>query len=277
MHPTIAAHAVLAAQIVGLDVAGLDIVVEDISQPLESQGGVVVEVNAGPGLLMHLRPTEGNSAAGGRGHRRQPLSRRAEWADPDRLRHRNKRQDHGDAAGVANAAGDGPRRGKASHRRNRRRRQDDRSGDCAGPAARKVLLNPHVEAGVFEAARGGILREGLGFDRCDVAVVTNIGEGDHLGRSYIDTLEQMLIVKRSAVDVIFPTGTVVLKADDPLVAEMAAVMRRQPHAISPATAHSGDRRPPAAGKRARICPPTGRSSWRKERSRRRWLPWTKFP
>jgi cyanophycin synthetase len=98
------------------------------------------------------------------------------------------------------------------------------TGDCSGPrSARKVLLNPLVEVAVFESARGGILREGLGFDKCDVAVVTNIDEADHLGLSYIDSAEQMYTVKRCGVDVVLPTGMAVLKADDPLVAEMQSL------------------------------------------------------
>ena len=81
------------------------------------------------------------------------------------------------------------------------------AGDCSGPqSARAVLLNPRVEAAVLETARGGILREGLGFDRCDVAVVTNIGEGDHLGLADIDTLEKLALVKRTIVDVVSPDG-----------------------------------------------------------------------
>ena len=65
------------------------------------------------------------------------------------------------------------------------------TGDCSGPqSAQNVLLNPTVDAAVLETARGGILRAGLGFDRCDVAVVTNIGEGDHLGLNDIDTLRE---------------------------------------------------------------------------------------
>jgi cyanophycin synthetase len=96
------------------------------------------------------------------------------------------------------------------------------AGDCSGPqSARAILLNPRVEAAVLEAARGGILREGLGFDRCDVAVVTNLGEGDHLGIAGIETLEKLALVKRTIVDVVLPTGTAVLKADDPWVAQMA--------------------------------------------------------
>jgi len=101
--------------------------------------------------------------------------------------------------------------------------------DCSGPkSARNVLLNPTIEAGVLETARGGILREGLAFDVCDVAVVTNIGEGDHLGLNGIETVEQLARVKRTIVDAVAPKtatspgGTAVLKADDPLTAEMAA-------------------------------------------------------
>jgi cyanophycin synthetase len=81
-------------------------------------------------------------------------------------------------------------------------------------------MNPAVEAAVFETARGGILREGLAFDRCDVAVVTNIGEGDHLGLGGVDTAEDLAKVKRCIVDVVPPSGTAVLNANDPLVVGM---------------------------------------------------------
>jgi cyanophycin synthetase len=98
------------------------------------------------------------------------------------------------------------------------------AGDCSGPASARALLeNARVEAAVLETARGGILRAGLGFDRCDVAVVTNIAEGDHLGIADIDTPEQLARVKRTIVEVVAPTGAAVLKADDPLVAAMASV------------------------------------------------------
>jgi cyanophycin synthetase len=94
--------------------------------------------------------------------------------------------------------------------------------DCSGPrSARHVLMNPTLEAAVLETARGGILREGLAFDRCDVAVVTNIGEGDHLGLGGVETREELARVKRTIVDAVGADGTAVLKADDPLTAEMA--------------------------------------------------------
>ncbi len=222
VHPSIAAHAVMAVQIVGLDVAGLDLVVEDISQPLESQRGVVVEVNAGPGLLMHLRPSVGTPRPVGEAIVESLFPAGQNGRIPvvcvtgtngktivSRLIAQILRAT-GRVVGLACTDGifiDG---------------RTIETGDCSGPrSARKVLLNPVAEAGVFEAARGGILREGLGFDRCDVAVVTNIAAADHLGLAYIDTPEQMFTVKRSPVDVVLPSGTAVLKADDPLVADMA--------------------------------------------------------
>jgi len=96
------------------------------------------------------------------------------------------------------------------------------SGDCAGPqSARNVLSHPRVEAAVLETARGGILREGVGFDRCDVAVVTNIGDGDHLGLGDIETVEQLARVKRTVVESVAADGAAALNAEDPLVLAMA--------------------------------------------------------
>jgi cyanophycin synthetase len=96
------------------------------------------------------------------------------------------------------------------------------SGDCSGPrSARNVLLHPDVDAAVFETARGGMLREGLAFDRCQVAVVTNIGAGDHLGLNYITTLEDLAVLKRIIVQNVAPNGMAVLNAADPIVAAMA--------------------------------------------------------
>ena len=84
------------------------------------------------------------------------------------------------------------------------------TGDCSGPrSARSVLMHPDVDAAVFETARGGILREGLAFDRCNVSIVTNIGMGDHLGLGYISTVEDLAVVKRVIVQHVHPTGTAV--------------------------------------------------------------------
>ncbi|MEK6259235.1 MAG: cyanophycin synthetase [Planctomycetota bacterium] len=223
VHPSIAEHAVQAAQVVGLDIAGLDLVVEDISRPLEEQGGVVVEVNAGPGLLMHLRPSSGKP---------RPVGEAIVatlFPNPD---------DNGRIP-VVSVTGTN---GKTTCTRmvtfilksagyfvgmtcSDGVTVDGRiieQGDCAGPrSAKNVLLNPLVDAAVFESARGGILREGLGVDKCDVAIVTNIGEADHLGKAYIDSPDDMFKVKRTPVDVVLPTGMAVLNATDPLVVDMA--------------------------------------------------------
>lgn len=95
--------------------------------------------------------------------------------------------------------------------------------DCSGPrSARRVLLNPAVDGAVLETARGGILREGMGVDRCDVAIVTNIGAGDHLGLGGVHTAEQIAEVKRTIVTAVGPRGTAVLNANDPLTVAMVA-------------------------------------------------------
>ena len=102
------------------------------------------------------------------------------------------------------------------------------SGDCSGPkSARNVLAHPEVDAAVLECARGGVLREGLGFDRCQVAVVTNVGEGDHLGLNYITTVEDVMVLKRVIVQNVAPNGYAVLNAMDPHVAPMARVCTGQ--------------------------------------------------
>jgi cyanophycin synthetase len=98
------------------------------------------------------------------------------------------------------------------------------TGDCSGPkSARNVLLHPLVDAAVFETARGGVLREGLAFDRCNVAVVTNIGMGDHLGLNYISTVEDLSVVKRVVVQNVAVDGVAVLNAADPMSAGMADI------------------------------------------------------
>ena len=98
------------------------------------------------------------------------------------------------------------------------------TGDCSGPrSARIVLFHPDVDAAVLETARGGILREGLGFDSCNVAVITNIGMGDHLGLNHISNADELGLVKRVIVHSVAPHGVAVLNAADPIVASMAAV------------------------------------------------------
>jgi len=96
------------------------------------------------------------------------------------------------------------------------------TGDCSGPkSAHKVLVHPEADAAVLECARGGMLREGLGFDMCDVGIVTNIGEGDHLGLNFIDSVEDLALLKSVLVQNVAPNGLAVLNADDRHAANMA--------------------------------------------------------
>jgi cyanophycin synthetase len=228
VHPDVARQAVEAARVVGLDIAGVDMVAQDITQPLQGQRGVVVEINAGPGLRMHIEPSSGVPRPVGQAIIDMMFPEKANGRIPvvsvtgvngkttttrliaHIIASSSKRVGMTCTDGIYVAG----------------RRID--SGDCSGPqSAKAVLMNPLVEAAVFETARGGILREGLGFDYCDVGVVTNIGEGDHLGISDVETIEQLAKVKRCVVEAVAKTGHAVLKADDPWVAAMAEKCRGQ--------------------------------------------------
>lgn len=223
VHPSVAARAVAAAQMVGLHICGVDVVCESMLRPLESQNGGVVEVNAAPGLRMHLSPSYGKGRAVGAAmidelfpagdNGRVPViavtGTNGKTTTTRLIAHLMAAE--GLRTGMTNTDGvyiNG--------------RQTD-SGDCSGPkSARNVLMHPDVDAAVFEIARGGVLREGLGFDRCEVAVVTNIGSGDHLGLNYITTVEDLAVLKRVIVQNVSNTGYAVLNAADPIVADMAA-------------------------------------------------------
>ena len=221
VHPEVAARAVEAARVVGLDIAGIDIVAEDIGRPLEAQGGVVVEVNAAPGLRMHLEPSAGTPrdvgaaivdtlfAPGDDG--RIPVAAVTGTNGKTTVVRLLSHLAAAGGATVGTTCTEGVWIGQ---------RQID-AGDCSGPkSARRVLANPAVTTAVLEAARGGILREGCGFDHCDVAVVTNIAGGDHLGLDGIDTPERIAWVKGAIVAAVRKSGAAVLNAADPLVVEM---------------------------------------------------------
>jgi len=216
VHPQVAARAVEAANVIGLDIAGVDVVATDISVPLEEQSGVVVETNAAPGLRMHLQPSVGISRPVGGAI----ISTLFPDGDDGRIPIAAVTGTNGKTTTTRFVAhilrGNGLRVGMTCTDGIYVDSRRIEKGDCAGPkSARAVLMNPSVEAAVFETARGGILREGLAFDSCDVAVVTNIGEGDHLGLSDVHTVESLAKVKRCIVDVVPPHGTSVLNANDP--------------------------------------------------------------
>ncbi len=222
VHPEFAARAIAAAKVVGLDICGVDVVADTVIRPLESQGGGIVEVNAAPGLRMHISPSYGK----GRPVGEAVISMLFEPGDDGRIPVAAVAGTNGKTTTVrliAHLLGAGGRTVGMTNSDGvyiGGRRID--SGDCSGPrSARNVLMHPDVDAAVFETARGGILREGLGFDRCDVAVVTNIGMGDHLGLNYISTVEDLAVVKRVIVENVAPHGAAVLNAMDPHVVPMA--------------------------------------------------------
>lgn len=226
VHPLMAAKVIQAAQQIGIDICGVDVVCERVDIPMHEQGGGIVEVNAAPGLRMHLEPSYGRGRDVGQAviqtmygpdnNGRIPLVAITGTNGKTTtvrlvshiLRHQGLTVGYTGTEGVY--VGD---------------HQLD-TGDCSGPkSATKVLMHPDCEAAVLECARGGMLREGIGFDLCDVAIVTNIGEGDHLGLNFIDSVEDLALLKSVIIQNVNPKGLAVLNADDTHCVEMA---RRSP-------------------------------------------------
>lgn len=221
VHPAVAKMAVEAAKVVGLDIAGIDFVAPDVHTPPSQSGGAIVEVNAAPGLRMHLEPSAGKGRPVGeaivqslfpkRDARRVPIvavtGTNGKTTTTRLVAHLLRQQ----RLRVGMTCTDGVFVES--------RRID--SGDCSGPqSARNVLAHPEVDAAVLETARGGMLREGLGFDWCDVAIVTNVADGDHLGLGGIHTVEQLARLKAVPVRRVAPSGVAILNAGDPLTAAM---------------------------------------------------------
>ncbi|MEW6523952.1 MAG: cyanophycin synthetase [Bacillota bacterium] len=223
--PENARLAVRAAQTVGLDVAGVDLIAKDIAHPLTLTGGAVIEVNAAPGIRMHHFPSLGKprDAAGaiidhlfpsgvtGRIPLVAITGTNGKTTVTRMIAHM------GQKAGMVTGytCSDGVFVDS----------QQLLGGDTTGPRSAQVVLgHPAVELAVLETARGGIIRSGLGFDRCDVAVVTNIGD-DHLGQDGVETLEDLCDVKALLVEIVNKKGTVVLNADDPMVSSLASRSR----------------------------------------------------
>lgn len=222
VHPDVAARAVAAARMVGLEICGVDVVCETVVRPLEETGGGMVEVNAAPGLRMHISPSYGK----GRDVGEAIISRLFGQGENGRIPVVAVTGTNGKTTTtrlIAHLlAGAGYRVGMTNTDGVHVNGRQTDSGDCSGPkSARNVLMHPEVDAAVFETARGGILREGLGFDRCQVAVVTNIGAGDHLGLNFITTVEDLAVLKRVIVQNVADEGYAVLNATDPNVVRMA--------------------------------------------------------
>ena len=220
-HPDNVELAELAAQVVGLDIAGIDLICPDIGVPVRETGGGIVEVNAAPGFRMHTHPTEGESQYVAKpvidmlfppgADARIPIvavtGSNGKTTTARMIAHIMKGM--GRKVGLTSTDGiyvDG---------------RIVRKADASGPkSATMVLQNPTVDFAVFEVARGGILREGLGYQRNDVAVVLNV-TGDHLGLGGITSIKQLADVKQVVVEAVPRDGIAVLNADDPLVAAMS--------------------------------------------------------
>jgi len=220
VHPENVFMAERISKVIGLDICGIDVMTTDISKPLSETGGAVLEVNAGPGFRMHLAPTSGlprNVAShvvdmlyppgsssripivavtGTNGkttttrliaHMVKMMGKKVGYTTSDGIYIQNHMLD---------------------------------KGDCTGPvSAEFVLKDPTIDFAVLETARGGLLRAGLGFHHCDIAIVTNIAP-DHLGMRGINTVEQMARLKGVVPETVLPDGYAILNADDELVYNM---------------------------------------------------------
>ncbi len=220
VHPSIITMCERVARIIGLDICGIDIMAPSLFRPLKETGGAILEVNAAPGFRMHLEPTHG-------------LPRNVAEPVIDML-FPNKSYERIPIVAISGTNGKTTTSRLISHivksagyhvgytTTDGVYIQDElmMQGDCTGPvSAEFVLKDPTVDFAVLECARGGLLRAGLGFHKCNTAVVTNVG-GDHLGLGGIDTIEKLAHVKAVVTKVVLPDGYAVLNADDDLVYKM---------------------------------------------------------
>lgn len=215
VHPINRGIAELAAKAVGLDIAGIDMIIPDITKPMEKDFGAVVEVNAAPGIRMHLYPSQGE--------KRDVISPIMDMIYPKGKPH---------SIPIIAITGTN---GKTTTTRMIRRifmeygmhvgmttthgiyidEKCIEEGDTTGPmSANRVLNDRSVDVAVLETARGGIVRQGLAYEKADVAVFTNLTE-DHLGIDEINTLEELLHAKSLVIEAVKENGTCVLNADDP--------------------------------------------------------------
>lgn len=208
------------ARIIGLDICGIDIMAESLSEPITENGGAILEVNAAPGFRMHLEPAEGlpRNVAEPVIDMLYPLGSSARIPIIAISGTNGKTTTTRMMAHIAKQMG--YKVGYTTTDGVYVQNQMMMKGDCTGPvSAEFVLKDPTVDFAVLECARGGILRAGLGFHNCDIAIVTNVA-ADHLGLQGIDTMEQLARVKAVTPGSVLPNGYAILNADDDLVYKM---------------------------------------------------------
>ncbi len=227
IHPKNVWIAERAAKIIGLDIAGIDVVTPDITKPISELDGVIVEVNAAPGFRMHASPSQGKPRPVGEAVLEMLYPQAESSRIPivaitgtngktttTRMTAHLFRQT-GKVVGYTST--DGVYIGDYLAEK----------GDNTGPySAKMILQDPTVEVAILETARGGLLRAGLAFDRSDVGIVLNVA-ADHLGLGDINTIEQMAVVKGVVAETVKPGGYAILNADDPLVSAMADQIKSQ--------------------------------------------------
>jgi len=222
VHPATAAAACLAVRVIGLDIAGVDVLADDIARPLAAQGGAIAGVHEAPALVPHLHPASGESRPVGRGIVDHLFAN----GDSGRI----------PVVGITGSSGttdvahwvteflrlSGKFTGLACGDGMFLDRRKVESGDCGTwRRGTQVLMNRAVEAAVLENSAEVILGQGLAYDRCQIAVVTGIEPEKHYGAYYIGEAEHVFKVFRTQVDVVLPGGAAVLHAADPMVVEMA--------------------------------------------------------
>jgi cyanophycin synthetase len=211
--------------LLGLDVCGIDIMAPNLTQPLKENGGVILEVNAAPGFRMHLAPSEGlprNVAA-------HVIDMLYPPGKPSRIPIIAVTGTNGKTTTTRLLAhivkNNGYKVGFTTSDGIYVQNHMLEKGDTTGPlSAEFILKDPTVEFAVLETARGGILRAGLGFSRCDIGVITNIQE-DHLGLSDIETLDDLARVKSVVVQSVKNDGWAVLNADDEQCVKIAETLK----------------------------------------------------
>lgn len=225
VHPENKFIAERVARVIGLDICGIDIMATDVETPFRENGGKIIEVNAGPGLRMHVSPSMGNSRKVGEavvellypsgGNARIPIvaitGTNGKTTTTRLTAHMAKQAGYN----VGYTVTDGIYIGD----------HNIEFGDCTGSKSAEVILtDPTVDFAVLECARGGILRYGLGFDQCDIGIVTNIAD-DHLGLNDINSIEDMARAKSVVPKTVHKEGYAILNAEDDLVYAMRSEVK----------------------------------------------------